>query len=130
VANDTFDLAAAERMLVNALATTQGADKISLFTPMAHVFRDSLSEVKRLRVTNAAMLSEAVRELSAAVIADLSETLVRFGEVTAAVTTYREENFETRRDPDGKYRWKVKPQSDLHAAIEKLSAAVHKAQKA
>lgn len=126
MASDRFDLADAERVLVNALAVRGGADKIHMFDPVVASFRGTLNEVKRLHKSNAAILSDAVRELSEKIVADLNDALVKHGDLQTAVQSFRDENFRLASHPDGKYRWTVREDSNLHEAVEKLSAAVYR----
>ena len=122
VATGDFDLAHAESVHMEALSIRSGADRIAQFSPVVRVLGDALGEVKRLRKSRADMLSDAVRELSTVIVHQLDEAVAKHDTLRAAVHAFRSENFKLEQ-VNGQYRWRPRPGTDLHDAIERLSKA-------
>lgn len=127
--SDDFDLAYAERVLVSALAARTGADRLSQFGTVTSTLDGALREVRRLAKSNAAMLSEAVQQLSATVIEDLAREIAKCGTVMGAVEEFLSKNFHCPRGLDGRHRWEVRPDSDLHEPIENLKRVMAQVQR-
>jgi len=129
---DDFDLDHAERVLMSAqtaLAHSRGFDRIAQFPNVTEWLGKSLTELKRLRAGRLTMIRDALGELNALMMAQLEDALRRRGSLIEAIKEFRENNYHLRRGDDGKWRWAPKPDSDIHKAIEKLTAATLEAEK-
>lgn len=125
--SDDFNIDQAERVLMaaqSALAPNRGHDRIVQFPEVTKWLGYSVTELKRLRVARVAMVSEALNELNGLMLNQLEDALRRRGSLVEAVKEFREKNYKLDRGADGNWRWVARPDSDIHAAIEKLTSAM------
>lgn len=125
--SDDFDIDLAERVLMNAqhaLAPNRGPERIVQFPDVTKWLGRSIDELKRLRVARVALVSEALNELNGLMLTQLDDALRRRGSLVEAVKEFRERNYRLDRQEGGAWRWVPKADSDIHAAIEKLTRAM------